>query len=114
MASGAMNAMVGVRKLPVGCGGFALILSLRLIRALITSARPLRPQVCCWPGLATATKSRWPITPRANQPVPPKLVADMAAKDMDLQSPMPGPACSSRKGRTRSLEAGSLPAASRC
>ncbi len=25
---------------------------------------------------------------KANQPVPPKLVADMAAKDMDLQSPM--------------------------
>src|SRR4030081_1206529 len=25
---------------------------------------------------------------KANQPVPPKLVADMTAKDMDLQSPM--------------------------
>jgi murein L,D-transpeptidase YafK len=25
---------------------------------------------------------------KANQPVPPKLVADMAAKEMDLQSPM--------------------------
>ena len=39
---------------------------------------------------------------KANQPVPPKLVADMTAKDMDLQLADPGPAVQDRKPNSRS------------
>jgi murein L,D-transpeptidase YafK len=56
-----------------------------LIRALITSvalAAGVLLAGCNSDEISLANNAK------ANQPVPPKLVADMAAKDMDLQSPM--------------------------
>ncbi|HMI11714.1 MAG TPA: murein L,D-transpeptidase family protein [Bradyrhizobium sp.] len=56
-----------------------------LIRALITSAALAAGVLlagCNSDEISLANNAK------ANQPVPPKLVADMAAKDMDLQSPM--------------------------
>ena len=56
-----------------------------LVRALITSAA-LGAGVllagCNSDQISLANNAK------ANQPVPPKLIADMTAKDMDLQSPM--------------------------
>ena len=63
---------------------FALICR-SLIRALITSAALAAGVLlagCNSDEISLANNAK------ANQPVPPKLVADMAAKDMDLQSPM--------------------------
>jgi murein L,D-transpeptidase YafK len=63
---------------------FALICR-SLIRALITSvalAAGVLLAGCNSDEISLANNAK------ANQPVPPKLVADMAAKDMDLQSPM--------------------------
>jgi murein L,D-transpeptidase YafK len=63
---------------------FALICR-SLIRALITSAALAGGVLlagCNSDEISLANNAK------ANQPVPPKLVADMAAKDMDLQSPM--------------------------
>jgi murein L,D-transpeptidase YafK len=63
---------------------FALICR-SLIRALITSAALTAGVLlagCNSDEISLANNAK------ANQPVPPKLVADMAAKDMDLQSPM--------------------------
>ena len=63
---------------------FALICR-SLIRALITSAARAAGVLlagCNSDEISLANNAK------ANQPVPPKLVADMAAKDMDLQSPM--------------------------
>src|SRR6266481_3540544 len=63
---------------------FALICR-SLIRALITSvalAAGVLLAGCNSDDISLANNAK------ANQPVPPKLVADMAAKDMDLQSPM--------------------------
>jgi murein L,D-transpeptidase YafK len=56
-----------------------------LLRALITSvalAAGVLLAGCNSDEISLANNAK------ANQPVPPKLVADMAAKDMDLQSPM--------------------------
>jgi len=56
-----------------------------LIRALITSAALAAGVLlagCNSDEISLAHNAK------ANQPVPPKIVADMAAKDMDLQSPM--------------------------
>src|SRR3982075_3305022 len=63
---------------------FALICR-SLIRALITSAA-----LAAGVLLAGCNSDEISLAnnPKATQPVPPKLVADMAAKDMDLQSPM--------------------------
>ena len=63
---------------------FALICR-SLIRALITSAALAAGMLlagCNSDEISLANNAK------ANQPVPPKLVADMAAKDMYLQSPM--------------------------
>src|SRR6266576_3113869 len=63
---------------------FALICG-SLIRALITSAALAAGVLlagCNSDEISLANNAK------ANQPVPPKLVADMAAKDMDLQSPI--------------------------
>jgi murein L,D-transpeptidase YafK len=63
---------------------FALIYR-SLVRALITSVALAAGAVlagCNSDNISLANNAK------ANQPVPPKLVADMAAKDMDLQSPM--------------------------
>jgi murein L,D-transpeptidase YafK len=63
---------------------FALI-DRSLLRALITSvalAAGVLLAGCNSDEISLANNAK------ANQPVPPKLVADMAAKDMDLQSPM--------------------------
>jgi murein L,D-transpeptidase YafK len=63
---------------------FALIYR-SLFRALITSAALAAGVLlagCNSNEISLANNAK------ANQPVPPKLVADMAAKDMDLQSPM--------------------------
>src|SRR4030088_950684 len=63
---------------------FALICR-SLGRALITSVAPatgVLPAGCHSDDISLANNAK------ANQPVPPKLVADMTAKDMDLQSPM--------------------------
>src|ERR1700676_206575 len=65
-------------------GSFALI-HRSLVRALITS-------VALTAGVLLAACNSDEISlannAKANQPVPPKLVADMAEKNMDLQSPM--------------------------
>ncbi|QWG18187.1 murein L,D-transpeptidase [Bradyrhizobium sediminis] len=56
-----------------------------LVRALITSAALAAGVLlagCNSDEISLANNAK------ANQPVPPKLVADMTAKDMDLQSPM--------------------------
>ena len=56
-----------------------------LVRALLTSAALAAGMLltgCNSDDISLAANAK------ANQPVPPKLVADMAAKDMDLQSPM--------------------------
>ncbi|WP_275187649.1 L,D-transpeptidase family protein [Bradyrhizobium sp. CSA112] len=57
-----------------------------LVRALLTSA------VLAGTGVLMAGCNTDDISlannAKANQPVPPKLIADMAAKDMDLQSPI--------------------------
>jgi len=57
-----------------------------LVRALITSATLAGAGVlmagCNSDQISLANNAK------ANQPVPPKLIADMAAKDMDLQSPI--------------------------
>lgn len=56
-----------------------------LVRALITSAALTAGVLlagCNGDQISLANNAK------ANQPVPPKLVADMTAKDMDLQSPM--------------------------
>ena len=63
---------------------FALICR-SLVRALITSAALAAGVVlagCNGDEISLANNAK------ANQPVPPKLIADMTAKDMDLQSPM--------------------------
>src|SRR5471032_389820 len=56
-----------------------------LVRALITSAALAAGVMlagCNSDEISLATNAK------ANQPVPPKLIAEMVAKDMDLQSPM--------------------------
>jgi murein L,D-transpeptidase YafK len=57
-----------------------------LLRALLTSAALLGAGVmmagCNGDDISLANNAK------ANQPVPPKLIADMTAKDMDLQSPI--------------------------
>jgi murein L,D-transpeptidase YafK len=56
-----------------------------LVRALVTSAALAAGVLlagCNGDQISLANNAK------ANQPVPPKLVADMTAKDMDLQSPM--------------------------
>jgi murein L,D-transpeptidase YafK len=57
-----------------------------LVRALVTSAALAGAGVllagCNSDDISLANNAK------ANQPVPPKLIADMAAKDMDLQSPI--------------------------
>src|SRR6266702_4125626 len=71
-------------KVARGVWSFALICR-SLIRALITSAALAAGVLlagCNSDEISLANNAK------ANQPVPPKLVADMAAKDMDLQSPM--------------------------
>jgi murein L,D-transpeptidase YafK len=63
---------------------FALIYR-SLVRALITSAALAAGVVlagCNSDQISLANNAK------ANQPVPPKLIADMTAKDIDLQSPM--------------------------
>ena len=98
-----MDAIVGVRKLPDGCGALHLIYR-SLVRALITSAALAAGVLlagCNSDEISLATNAK------ANQPVPPKLIADMTEKDMDLQFADPGPAVQAG-GRARGLEAGSL------
>src|SRR6266567_3827402 len=83
MACG-MKAMVGLGKLPRGCGASALKYR-SLVRVLFASAAlgvGLMLAGCNSDEIALATNSK------ANQPVPPKLVAAMTEKDMDLQSPI--------------------------
>ena len=57
-----------------------------LVRALVTSAALAGAGVlvagCNSDDISLANNAK------ANQPVPPKLIADMTAKDMDLQSPI--------------------------
>ena len=68
----------------LGVWSFALIYR-SLVRALITSAALAAGAVlagCTSDEISLANNAK------ANQPVSPKLVSDMVAKDMDLQSPM--------------------------
>jgi murein L,D-transpeptidase YafK len=73
-----------VRKLPVGWGALHLI-HRSLVRALITA-------VALGAGALLAGCNSDDISlannAKANQPVPAKLIAEMNAKDMDLQSPI--------------------------
>src|SRR6202171_2465989 len=83
MASGHGRYIRGA-KIARWVWSFALIYR-SLIRALITSAALAAGVLlagCNSDEISLANNAK------ANQPVPPKLVADMAAKDMDLQSPM--------------------------
>src|SRR6266702_3778546 len=71
-------------KVARGVWSFALICR-SLIRALITSAALAAGVLltgCNSDEISLATNAK------ANQPVPPKLLADMVAKDMDLNSPI--------------------------
>ena len=71
-------------KIVLGVWSSALIYR-SLVRALITSAALAAGAVlagCNSDQISLANNAK------ANQPVPPKLIADMTAKDMDLQSPM--------------------------
>jgi murein L,D-transpeptidase YafK len=88
-----MNAIIGAIKarafelpfeLPLGCGSFALKYR-SLVRALIASVALAAGALlagCNSDDISLANNAK------ANQPVPAKLVADMTAKDMDLQSPI--------------------------
>src|ERR1700748_869839 len=84
MASG-YSPPLGLAKWPGGCGALALI-NATLVRALITSAALAAAGVflagCDTDEISLATNAK------ANQPVPPKLIAAMTEKDMDLQSPI--------------------------
>src|SRR3979411_624 len=83
MASGHGRYIRGA-KIARWVWSFALICR-SLIRALITSAA-----LAAGVLLAGCNSDEISLanTSKANKPVPPNLVADMAAKDMDLQSPM--------------------------
>src|SRR6201994_91501 len=71
--------------MPSGCGASHLI-NRTLVRALIT------PPALAAPGALLAAcevdEAVLATNAKANQPVPPKLVAAMVEKDMDLQSPI--------------------------
>jgi murein L,D-transpeptidase YafK len=62
------------------------LINCSLVRALVTSAALVGAGMlmvgCNGDDISLANNAK------ANQPVPPKLIADMAAKDMDLQSPI--------------------------
>jgi murein L,D-transpeptidase YafK len=76
--------MMGMRKLPGGVWSFAL-LDRTLVRALITSVALAAGTLlagCDSDEISLAANAK------ANQPVPPKLLAAMVEKDMDLQSPI--------------------------
>src|SRR6202140_1815263 len=77
---GAVNAL----RIALGVWSLALICR-SLVRVLITSAALAAGVLlagCNSDEISLATNAK------ANQPVPPKLIADMTAKDMALQSPM--------------------------
>jgi murein L,D-transpeptidase YafK len=81
MASGHERCRWGA-KLPEGC---CALIDRSRVRALLTLAAlgaGLLLAGCNAEDALLASNSK------ANQPVPPKLVADMTAKDMDLQSPI--------------------------
>jgi murein L,D-transpeptidase YafK len=83
MASGHGRYIRGA-KIARWVWSFALIYR-SLLRALITSAALAAGVLlagCNSDEISLANNAK------ANQPVPPKLIADMTAKDMDLQSPM--------------------------
>src|SRR6202163_217721 len=83
MASGHGRYIRGA-KIARWVWSFALIYR-SLLRALITSAALAAGVLlagCNGDEISLANNAK------ANQPVPPKLIADMTAKDMDLQSPM--------------------------
>jgi murein L,D-transpeptidase YafK len=87
MASGHDRHVWGAKialNIALGVWSFALIYR-PLVRALITSAALAAGVLlagCNSNQISLASNAK------ANQPVSPKLVADMTAKDMDLQSPM--------------------------
>ena len=74
------------RGAEIACWVWSVSLIYRsLVRALITSAALAAGVLlagCNSDEISLANNAK------ANQPVPPKLIADMTAKDMDLQSPM--------------------------
>ena len=76
---------MGFRGVPRLAGSFALI-NRAFVRVLLTSAVLAATGAllagCNSDQIALATNAK------ANQPVPPKLVAAMGEKDMDMQSPM--------------------------
>ena len=78
--------MFGVRNCAIARWVWSSALIYRsLVRALITSAALAAGVLlagCNSDQISLANNAK------ANQPVPPKLIADMTAKDMDLQSPM--------------------------
>ena len=79
-----MDAIIGVRNCPCRVWSFALIYR-SLVRALITSAALAAGVLlagCNSDEISLATNAK------ANQPVPPKLIAAMTEKDMDLNSPI--------------------------
>ena len=83
-----MDAVVGfakiARRIALGVWSFALI-GRSLVRALMTSvalAAGVLLAGCNGDEISLANNAK------ANQPVPPKLLAKMEAQDMDLQSPI--------------------------
>ena len=80
----AWTLCLGCENCPLGV---ELCIDLSLAGSRAHRHRPRSRPACCWPA-ATATKSSLATNAKANQPVPPKLVAAMVEKDMDLQSPI--------------------------
>jgi murein L,D-transpeptidase YafK len=79
-----MDAVLGVAKIARWVWSFALI-DRSLVRALLTSAALVAGVLlagCNSDEISLANNAK------ANQPVPPKLLAEIVAKDMDLQSPI--------------------------
>jgi murein L,D-transpeptidase YafK len=79
-----MAAVLGVANIARWVWSFALICR-SLVRAIITSAALAAGVLlagCNSDEISLANNAK------ANQPVPPKLLAEMVAKDMDLQSPI--------------------------
>src|SRR5215510_9128716 len=85
MASGHIRRDFGVAHLSGGCGAWPLT-NRSLVRALVTSVALAGTGAlmagCNGDDISLANNAK------ANQPVSPKLVADITAKDMDLQSPI--------------------------
>src|SRR5436190_23011440 len=79
-----MNARLGCENCPLG--GSSTLIDRSLVRALITSAAL---GACALLAGCNSDDISLANNAKANQPVPARLIAEMTAKDIDLQSPIP-------------------------